>query len=158
MRAVFEAYKPRAICFDELWSTNGWSTKIYTITNKKEFTSFIILNNIKRHLHVWIRQIEHTKLPIYKKAFLIVHEAREGVWILLNWWTGGEMIETKVFFANYDTPDIITDSPYNTNSLLCVWELEVFAHERASWIRHVLSKAKSPDYEGYKNDTLTHHI
>ncbi|MEM6806345.1 MAG: hypothetical protein AAF696_33410 [Bacteroidota bacterium] len=155
MRAVFETYKPRAICFDELWSTNGWSTKIYTITNKKEFTSFIILNNIKRHLHVWIRQIEHTKLPIYKKAFLIVHEAREGVWILLNWWTGGEMIETKVFFSSFDSPEMITDSPYKTNSLLCVWELEVFAHERASWIKYVLKNADEPNYIGYLEDTIS---
>ena len=137
-----------------LWEINEWSAKIYTITNKDKFTSFNILKNIKRHLPVWINQIVFSKLPTYNKAFLIIHEAREGVWILLNWWTGGEMIETKVFFTGYETPEIITDSPYKTNALLCVWELEVFAHERASWIKYILRNADKPDYSGYLKDTL----
>ena len=158
MNTVFEQYKARTISFWSNMNIHDWTVKVYTISNRKQFESVTILNHCAKHLPVWVTHMEHSTLPTYKHAFLIVHEAREGVWILLNWWTGGEMIETKVFFANYDTPDIITDSPYNTNSLLCVWELEVFAHERASWIRYVLSKAKSPDYEGYKNDTLTHHI
>lgn len=153
MSAIFEVYKPRSISFSGLLSIKNWYVKVYTITNKKEFTSNHILQNINEHLPVWIKQIDST-LPIYKQAFLIVHEAREGVWILLNWWTGGEMIETKVFFSSFDTPQIITDSPYNTNSLLCIWELEVFAHERASWIEHILTKASNPDYIAYTSDTL----
>ncbi|WP_461442655.1 hypothetical protein [Maribacter sp.] len=154
MSAVFEQYQPRSIMFKETLYCNGWNIKVYTITNQEVFASDHILQNIKRHVPVWVGQIENAKLPTYKQAFLIVHEAREGVWILLNWWTGGEMIETKVLFSNYETPKRITDSPYNTNSLLCVWELEVFAHERASWINHILSKANNPDYLAYTKDTL----
>ncbi|WP_282040991.1 hypothetical protein [Winogradskyella flava] len=153
MNAVFETYKSRTIAFDTCLDINEWGVKIYTITNKDKFGSKYILMNVKKHLPVWLKQIENSTLPIYKQAFLIVHEAREGVWILLNWWTGGEMIETKVFFSSFDSSEIITDSPYNTNSLLCVWELEVFAHERASWIKHVLLNANTPDYLGYINDT-----
>jgi len=154
MNTVFETYKSRDIAFDECLNINNWVVKVYTITNRQEFKSDYILGNVKKHLPVWIKRIENSKLPVYKQAFLVVHEAREGVWILLNWWTGGEMIETKVFFTSFDSAEIINDSPYNTNSLLCVWELEVFAHERASWIKHILSKADAPDYLGYKNDTL----
>ncbi|MDT0608466.1 hypothetical protein [Croceitalea rosinachiae] len=154
MSSVFEVYKPRTIQFSELLNSSDWAIKIYTITNKPEFASDQILQNCKRHLPVWLGQIENAKLPTYRQAFLIIHEAREGVWILLNWWTGGEMVESKVFFSSFDTPDIITDSPYNTNSLLCVWELEVFAHERASWIKHILSKANQPDYIGYIKATF----
>ncbi|MEL7268195.1 MAG: hypothetical protein AAGL34_01325 [Bacteroidota bacterium] len=158
MNIIFEQYKARTISFRSNMNVQDWTVKVYTISNRTQFESVTILNHCAKHLPVWLKRIEHSTLPTYKHAFLIVHEAREGVWILLNWWTGGEMIETKVFFANYDTPDIITDSPYNTNNLLCVWELEVFAHERASWIQHVLSKAEAPDYEAYKNDTLIHGI
>ncbi|WP_350293548.1 hypothetical protein [uncultured Croceitalea sp.] len=154
MSAVFEAYRPRSINFNKNLCIEQWNVKTYTITNKQEFTSFSILENVTEHLPVWLQQIENGKLPNYKQAFLIVHEAREGVWILLSWWTGGEMVETKVFFSSFDTPNIITDSPYNTNSLLCVWELEVFGHERASWIQHILQNPEYPDFVGYKNDTL----
>jgi len=154
MSAVFEVYKPRSIGFSDLMSIQDWKVKVYTITNKNEFTSNHIRENITKHLPVWLKQIDSNTLPVYKQAFLIIHEAREGVWILLNLWTGGEMIETKVFFSGFDTPQVITDSPYNTNSLLCVWELEVFAHERASWIEHILSKASKPDFVAYTTDTF----
>lgn len=154
MSAVFETYKSRAIEFDTCFAAHGWEVKIYTITNRGKFESEAILKNTKIHLPVWLQRIENSSLPVYKKAFLIVHEAREGVWILLNWWTGGEMIETKVFFTSFGSPEIITDSPYNTNALLCVWELEVFAHERSSWIKHILLNPSRPDYAGYISDTL----
>lgn len=158
MSAVFDPYKPRAIMFKESLYCNGWNIKVYTITNQEEFKAKHIFQNIGRHVPVWIDQIENTTLPTYKQAFLIVHEAREGVWILLNWWTGGEMIETKVLFSSFETPEQITDSPYGTNSLLCVWELEVFAHERRAWIRHILSKANTPDYLAYTKDTLRKEV
>ncbi len=154
MSTTFEAYRPRTILFDRCMGVQDWAVKVYTITNKGEFDSLTILDNCKNHLPFWLSNIENSALPIYKQAFLIVHEAREGVWILLNWWTGGEMIETKVFFSSFDTPMEITNSPYDTNALLCIWELEVFAHERASWITHILSKADDPDYTAYINDTL----
>ncbi|MCK8521783.1 hypothetical protein M0D21_09385 [Aquimarina sp. D1M17] len=155
--AEFEIYKPRSILFNELFMVENWAVKIYQITNKTKFTSSNIYKNVIHHLPAWLKQLENSRLPIYKHAFLIVHEAREGIWILLNWWTGGEMIETKVFFSNFENPAVITNSPYNTNSLLCVWELEVFAHERISWIENVLKKAETPDFIGYSNDVLNKH-
>jgi hypothetical protein len=33
----------------------------------------------------------------------------------------------------------------------CVWELAVLEHERAAWVRHILSPA-TPDLDGYLND------
>ena len=158
MSTAFETYRPRTISFHRCMGIQDWTVKVYTITNKDAFNSLAILDNCKNHLPVWLSSIENSTLPTYKQAFLIVHEAREGVWILLNWWTGGEMIETKVFFASFDLPMEITDSPYNTNALLCVWELEVFAHERASWISHVLSKADNPDFNAYIKDTLCKNV
>lgn len=158
MSTVFETYKSRAITFDRCMGINDWMVKVYTITNKSKFGSEGILRNCKTHLPAWLKGVENSTLPVYKHAFLIVHEAREGAWILLNWWTGGEMIETKVFFSSFDAPSTIKDSPYSTNALLCVWELEVFAHERASWIEHILSKADHPDYTAYANDTLCKRI
>ncbi len=154
MTAVFEKYKSRKIKFSELLNINDWSVKLYSITNKDDFHSFEILENIKEALPVWLSDVEHSRLTIYRKSFLIVHEAREGVWVLLNWWTGGEMIQTEVFLIEYDKPDFIKKSPYTKGSLLCVWELEVFAHERKSWIKHVLKKSEAPKFDDYLKDVL----
>jgi len=155
MKDVFEAYKPRQILFDDWLHVAGWLVKVYTITINKHFSSKEILKNVKKHIPIWLKATENSNLPTYRNAFAIVHEAREGVWILLSWWTGGEMVETKVFFSSFEAPQIITNSPYNTNALLCVWELEVFAHERASWIQNILLNSKEPDFQRYQLDVLT---
>lgn len=154
MNAAFELYKPRKIDFKNWVEVNNWVVKIYTITNQSSFGSNVTVKLVESHLPNWLNEIDKSKLPTYKQAFLIIHEAREGVWILLNWWTGGEMIETKVYFSNFKTPNKISNSPHNTNALICVWELEVFAHERKAWIKHILKKAKNPDFYNYKLDVF----
>ena len=156
MSALFEKYRRRTISFNDWILKNGWVVKIYTISNLERFESSSILENVKKKIPAWLKAIEGSDLPVYKQAFVIVHEAREGVWILLNWWTGGEMIGTKAYFSRFETPKVIADSPYGKNSLLCVWELEVFAHERAAWIKNILKRAAKPDFEGYKRDVLAH--
>ncbi len=154
MSTSFETYKPRNIKFCELIPIGEWAVKSYKITKESVFRSNEIYLNALKHLPIWLKSLGNSELPNYKQAFLIVHEAREGVWILLNWWTGGEMIETKVYFSSFETPKIITDSPYKTNSLLCVWELEIFAHEREAWIKNILKNASNPDFDIYKSEVL----
>ncbi|MBS9463387.1 hypothetical protein KIM67_13290 [Flagellimonas sp. 389] len=153
MKPDFAIYRPRSIEFKGVNKINMWDVKVYTVTNKEVFQSRKTLQHIFDTLPAWLEQIGNTELPNYKKAFLIVHEAREGVWILLNWWTGGEMIQTKIFFSSYENPTAITTSPYGTNALLCVWELEIFAHERQAWINTILNG--KPSFERYLKDILT---
>ncbi len=154
MKSLFDTYKPRKIEFEKLVHVGDWNVKVYSITNKEIFRSHDILKRAVSELHKWLSIPESSELSTYKMGFLIVHEAREGVWILLNWWTGGEMIETKVFFADYKNPKALVSSPYGVNSLLCVWELEIIVHERQAWIDHVLSNATDPDFKRYMRSNL----
>ncbi len=153
MNYQFETYKPRKIEFQQTITINAWKVKVYSITINTDFQSPKILENTLKQLPIWIDKAKNSELPTYNTAFLIIHEAREGVWILFNWWTGGEMIETKVYFSNYDTLSEIKDTPHK-NSLVCVWELEVFAHERKKWIEYILLNAEHPNFKEYLNDVL----
>ena len=36
-------------------------------------------------------------------AFIIIHEATEGVFSLINWWVGENMLNTHIFLTAYDT-------------------------------------------------------
>jgi hypothetical protein len=154
MSSIFETYRSRKIEFRKLLTVNGWNVKVYSITLNSNFQSLKILEKIEHELPMFLTAAYESTLPTYKIAFLIAHEAREGVWILINWWTGGEMIETKVYFVNYNDPHLIKESPYSSNSLLCVWELEIFAHERKSWINSILKNSSTPDYKQYLNDVI----
>lgn len=149
MKPQLETYQPRSIRFVELVNVNNWDVKIYTISNRQSFDSHLVLENVIKYLPKWIDNAKASEIVTYQKAFLIVHEAREGVLILLNWWTGGEMVETEIAFVDYSKPYSIVASPYGTKSLVCIWELEIFAHERKAWIDLVLLKANQPDFNGY---------
>ncbi len=152
MKDQFEKYQPRKIAFKEVLKIDGIQIKMYTITNRNEFSSLKTLQSVVNILPNWLNDIKNSNIPTHKNAFLIVHEAREGVLTLLNWWTGENMIETKVYFSGFDNPTVIVPTPYKNKSLICVWELEIFYHERISWIQHVLSKPENPDFKSYAND------
>lgn len=155
MKYELDQYQPRKISYSGVEKSGDWHVKVYTISNKDTFTAHNTLKRTIELLPEWLKEKEHTPLPDYKVAFLIVHEAREGVWILLNCWVGGEMIETLTYFSSKDKPEQIAPSPH-TNALVCVWELEVMIHERKAWIKDVLMQASNPQFELYLNNVLSH--
>ncbi len=150
----FEMYKDRQIAFIKTVSSNNWSIKIYSVTNKASFTAHKTLAVVEQEIPAWVAKAGQSKLPTHNNAFIIVHEAREGVLILFSWWTGGEMLETEVYFSSFQEPEKIVASPYAPRALVCVWELQVFAHERQAWIDKVLKKATAPDFPAYINDVV----
>ncbi|MGH1366751.1 MAG: hypothetical protein ACRBF0_24545 [Calditrichia bacterium] len=152
MSCKFEQYRDRRISFLKLAPIGNWQVKVYGITMHEAFSLFDVVEKALEMLPKWLPAKDNPELPVYDVAWLIAHEGREGVWLLLNWWVGGEMMETVVYFASYDTPDRITASPYQKNALLCVWELQVISHERHAWIKHILKKAEKPDFTGYLED------
>jgi len=154
MKYKFKKYKPRKIEFQKLVTILDWNIKIYSIANKDEFQSAVILKPVMQELPNWIAIAKDSNLPVYNTAFVIIHEAREGFLILFNWWTGGEMLETKVYFSDFKMPNEIDTYPYHPKSLVCIWELEIFAHERQAWINHILMQNENPDFEKYLIDTL----
>ncbi|MEQ8238251.1 MAG: hypothetical protein RIA69_03520 [Cyclobacteriaceae bacterium] len=149
----FELYKSRNIDFRGVQKVDDWYVKVYTISIHKKFKSDITLDAVLKNSAAFINIPKNSKLPTYEQAFVIIHEAREGVWILFSWWTGGEMLETVVHFSSYLDPALIEPSPH-PNSLVCTWELEVFIHERNAWIEHILKKAQKPDFKSYLNDVI----
>ncbi len=150
---MFEHYKDREIAYYGLLDVAGWQVKTYTISNKPQFTAHTIRDLVLSALPNWLEKPGASQLPTYDHAFLIMHEAREGVWILLNWWTGGEMIARSTWFAGYEEPFQLVQQPEN-DGLVCVWELEVLWHERKAWIKHVLQHPQNPSYERYTQDVL----
>ena len=149
---TFEQYQPRKLAFQQLVTTNNWQTKIYSITNRPEFQGHKILESAIKALPQWTAAADSNGLPVYQVAWLIAHEGREGVWLPFSWWTGGEMVETIMYFAEHESPTELKSSPYSQNSMLCVWELEVFIHERQAWIKHILEQAAAPNFDAYLND------
>ena len=154
MSSEFQIYEPRKIEFNQLLKIGDWNVKVYTITMNSNFKSKQILESAIKELPLWISNAQKSILKTHKNAFLIAHEGREGVWLLMNWWTDGEMLETKVYFGDYDNPKIVKETFLKPKSLICTWELVVVAHERDAWVKHVLLNSDFPKFDDYNKDVL----
>ncbi len=153
MEYQFNQYVERTVKFNEVISVNDCRVKIYTITNHSTFRSNELLNKAIAQLPEWLNDSTEFKLDTYNVAFLIVHEGRDGLWALINWWVGGEMLRTITYFAKFGDNSEFIPLP-NKGAMACVWEMEVLRHERNSWVVHILKKPHQPNFESYLSDHL----
>ena len=149
MKNEFRSYEKRQVHFDENIDLENWTIKVYTITTKTIFESREILENVKGKLSILLEEANDH----HNAAFLIVHEGTDGVWSLVNWWTGREMLRTNTYFTSYQEKEKITQFP-TMGSMACVWELPIIGHEKNAWINHILMKPSSPDFSSYYKDVI----
>jgi len=153
----FAQYKPRLVELNQLAKVERWDVKVYTITNRPAFESINVLENALANLPKWLARSRELEFPTYDQAFLIVHEGRDGVWTLINWWTGGEMLKSKTFFTDFDKPDEFEEVPRD-GFMACVWELAVISFERSMWVECVLERSANPDLTGYSQRQLNQSV
>lgn len=149
----FNLYEKRIIEFKEVIKVYDWKVKIYTITKNDVFQSEIVLESIINQLPQLLRAAANH----HEIAFLIVHEGGDGIWSLVNWWTGKEMLRTDTYYSSFEQPDKLVQRP-KPGSMACVWELPVINHERNAWVEHILKKAEKPDFDNYLSDGLTGQV
>jgi hypothetical protein len=80
-------------------------------------------------------------------GFLIVHDAADHCFALVNWWANENEVHQRILTAPLDDPTVLR--PLETPAIGCVWELEVVDFERRAWLAHVLARAAGPDLAGY---------
>lgn len=136
-----------------LQEVEDWKIKTYTITHRRHFESKEILDNALASLPEWLKRSSDFLFPNYKSAFLIVHEGRDGVWSLIHWWIGGEMLQGQTFFTPYTRANRF-ELKTDRGLWACVWELAVISFEREMWIEHILKNAGAPDFEGYLQSNM----
>lgn len=145
----FRPYAERNCSFYKLLALENWRVKVYTLTARPAFESEEVLRNVETNLSALLEEASDH----HHSAFVIIHEGTDGVWILLNWWTGKEMLRTNTYFTSFQEKDKMTLLPAQ-GSMACVWELPVINHEKNAWVRHILKNAASPDFENYYKDVI----
>jgi hypothetical protein len=150
-------YKPRKVEFNRMVTTDGWSVKVYQLTCRLEFESKGVLDNAVLNLPKWLERSKTLGFETYRTAFLIVHEGHDGVWTLLNWWIGGEMLQSITFYTDFNKPDEFQMFP-REGFMACVWEMAVIIFEREMWIEHILRQADNPDFTTYLEAHLNKEV
>lgn len=149
-------YQARSIRFHKVVRTQEWQTKVYHITYQNHFSAQTTLDQAIATLPQWLSDAETQTEVSGRIANLIVHEGRDGIWSILSWWVGGNMLQTQTYFSSLDQPQILKTYA-SEGSLACVWELAVINHERIAWTNHILKQAK-PDYQALLADVLNADI
>ena len=88
-------YKTRKIQYKELIEINDWKIKIYTISKVGEFNHPIFYRNVINELPKWLNMQNSFDSTNDKVGFLILHSGSEGIFSLINWWVGKNMLKTK---------------------------------------------------------------
>ncbi len=146
-----DKYVPRKIEFKELLEVEGWRIKVYTITKDGDFTHPQFYENVKGKLPEWLSSENSFDASNDKIGFLILHAGTEGIFSLINWWVGKNMLNTHIFITNPEEPEVFSKISGDGLSS-CIWELEVIYHERSSWIRNALKKEPEINYQSYIDD------
>jgi hypothetical protein len=156
-------YHPRHIRFERLAHLAFGTLKVYTISLDQEPVDPSAITSALRvvadHLSaprtpIHAAGIAWHDIPAHGAGSLIVHRAVDATFVLLDWWVGFNMLRHRVWAAPNDAP-LTLQSIDETGIAMCVWELAVVQHERAAWLRHVLTPDSAGRLDDYFADTLT---
>ncbi|WP_445955602.1 hypothetical protein [Yeosuana sp.] len=147
-----KGYKTRKIQFKEIISSENWKIKVYTISKIGVFNHETFYKNVLKKLPEWLTLKNGFDDSNDKIAFLIVHSGTEGIFTLINWWVGKNMLNTHIFLTNHGQTNTFKKVS-GAGLSPCVWELEIINHERISWTNNIL-KSNSLGYTKYLNEVI----
>lgn len=146
-------YKARNIQFRDFLKIGDWRIKSYTISEKDKFDSAIVYSNAIDQLPEWLEQLNSFDSRHDHTSFLIIHEAKGGVFSLINTWVGGNMLQTHIFITRYHEENVFTKIS-GDGLFACVWELAIIDHERKAWLKHILQQDDKQDFDSYLKDVI----
>lgn len=156
--AIITTYQTRPVRFLKIVSYNGWRIKCYSISVKSEKISKLFFDKARQCLPLWLQNTSLSGLDNYKIATLILHEGRDGLYAIINWWVDENMLQQFVYFSNYDEPGcfkLLSDK----GVFSCVWEMAVIWFERNAWVKNVLEDPGNPcAFSNYLGEYLNYDV
>jgi hypothetical protein len=135
-------HRPRPIRFAGLHQLDDWLVKLYGIAlpgkQPGEALMDAALRTAERVLPRPARGAGR-----YGVGFVVVHEAADFGFVLIDWWYGENEIHQQLFSSELSHPTAL--APHFNEAIGCVWELCVTDFERRAWIQDVLANPSGPD-------------
>lgn len=149
-----QEYKTRKIEFKEVIKVYEWQVKVYTISKTGDFNYPVFYKSVLEQLPIWFKLENSFDSSNDKIAFLILHSGTEGIFSLINWWVGKNMLNTNTFITRPENPNEF-EKISGDGLFACIWELEIINHERISWTTNFLKHLSNPNIERYLKDTIS---
>jgi len=132
-------YLPRWVEAGTLIEVNGYRFKPYWmhISDRKEKQTIP-----PAELHTLIKTCVPSSVEPLDHAvgFLMVHYARDGNYLLISRWYGGNMLKHELFRLTHTEDGWQAEPLRSTNIIACVWELQIITFERQAWVCTAMAK------------------
>jgi hypothetical protein len=147
-------YFPRWVEAGAAISVNGYRLKPYSmhLSDKKE-KQVLQDSDLRSLLQACVPPSPE---PLdHGVGFVMVHYARDGDYLLISRWYGGNMLKHELFQLSQTAQGWQAEPLRSTNIVACVWELQVVAFERQSWVCTAMSKGGTEaSFNSYLNMVL----
>lgn len=159
-------YEPRTIAFQGLYPAVGATLKTYAISRDGGAPRPSVMAAARRLADAYLLAplapcaaggVDWSACTEHGLGSLIVHTGREAAFVLIDCWVGENMLRHHVWAAPLGRPDQF-ESLAPCDVTMCVWELAVIQHERAAWLRHMLTPGGASDPAAYLADVLNGEV
>jgi hypothetical protein len=145
-----QPYATRSFRFIEFLSITDWRMKLYGIACGGELPRAALLTAAKK---IACDQLSKEAVDNYRVGFIGVHDGRDAAFVFVDFWGNENELFHRVFLSRDNDPEKLAPAK-PADSSVCVWDLHLQSFERAAWIKHVLRKPDSPDFDGYLAEHL----
>lgn len=149
---ILTPHQPRPIRYVHPIQGSEYTIKVYWISAYEEVPDETLISMAEEFVLSEFQNLAGQDHHGY--GFMIVHQGRDGNYIVLDWWVGENMIKQKIYHAPLEMPYAFSDFS-GTGIVTCVWEVQVLAFEANAWKETVLSNQSRPDFSGYQEKYLS---
>jgi hypothetical protein len=139
-------HRPRPIRFAGVHRLDDWRVKLYGIALPGKEPDPALVDAALRTAREVLPTPARTASR-YGTGFVVVHQAADFAFVLIDWWYGENELHQRLFSAGLDRLDQLT--PHWNDAIGCIWELSVTDFERRAWIQDVLANPSGPDVDLY---------
>jgi hypothetical protein len=151
-----EPYRTRTIRPLDLWKLERWRLKVYGIVYGGTAPRASLVEAARTAVQNAVCALDPADSN-YGVGWVTVHDARDSVFVLLDWWGGENMVFQRLWHGSSEAPASLTGGDLSA-PVMCVWELAVAAAERQAWIDCVLANPAGPDLERYLTVRLSDDV
>jgi hypothetical protein len=147
-------YTPRRTKARAVVAVNGYRLKPYEMYFDENSGHSITDDELKSFIGQCLPAGSNDPLE-HGVGFAIIHFARDGNYLLLSRWYGGNMLKHDLFEMKQSPAGWQTASLQSTGIVACVWELQVIAFERQAWVCTAMAKGGTEaSFHSYLSTTL----
>jgi hypothetical protein len=148
-----EPYQPRTIHFVDLYDSQGWKLKVYSILYPDKTLDAPLVEAAKQTALDFLP--DSTEPGHYGVGFISVHQGKSYDFVTVGYWTYSTELRHQSYMRASSAA--ATLAPLSTELSSDVWDLRLLGFEREAWVNEVL-KVNPPTPDVYLAKRLSETV